>query len=267
MARRRSRSSLKQTIVASFIILFVLGLFGTGGFVLYQKKSEFNDLDPETLCPKSGATSELVVLIDNSDSLTRIQRESIKNKMAKLVKSLPKHGGLKIYEIDINGGSHEPIAKLCNPGNGEGESKIYSNPVYFQKAQQKAFMAIKDSLQEIDKAKTLNTSPIMENIQSISVRDFDSRVEGSKKIIIISDFLQHVPQFSLYTKIPGISDFSKTAYGKAIESDLHDVEVKLYVLNSKNPQQNLNQEKLMKFWKEWFELQGADEVSIDRIIG
>ncbi len=267
MARRRSRSHFKQNFVASFIIILVLGLFGTGGFVLYQKKSEFNDLDPETLCPKSGTISELVVLIDNSDALTKIQRESIKNKMTKLVKSLPKHGGLKIYEIDVNGGLHEPIANLCNPGSGEGESKIYSNPIYFQKAQQKAFDAIKNSLQEIDKAKTLNISPIMENIQAIAVKDFDSRSDVSKKIIIISDFRQHVPQFSLYTKIPVSSDFNKTSYAKAIESDLHDIEVKLYVLNSKNPQQNLNQEKLMKFWKEWFEFQGAEEVSIDRIIG
>lgn len=264
MARRRSRSNVKQNILASFIIALVLGLFGTGGFVLYQKKSEFGDLDPETLCPKSGTNSEIVVLIDNSDTLTKIQRQSIKNKVTKLVRGLPKHGGLKIYAIDIDGGLHEPIAKLCNPGDGTGESKIYSNPIYFKNAQQKAFDAITIAIQEIDQAKTLDSSPIMENIQAISIKDFESRNEGDKKIIIISDFIQHVPAFSLYSKIPLVSDFRKTHYGRTVESDFHDIEVKLYVLNSKS---EVNQQKLMNFWKEWFELQGAEEVTIDKIVG
>lgn len=266
MARRRTKSNLKQNIIAIFIISVVVGLFGLGGFVLFQKKSEFSQLDPDTLCPKS-TISEIVVLIDTSDALNKIQRESIKNKITKLVKSIPKHGGLKIYQIDGNGEMHEPIATLCNPGDGTGESKLYSNPEYFKNAQEKVYKTIKESLNEIDKSKTLNSSPIMENIQAIAVKDFDSRSDIPKRIVIISDFIQHGPEFSMYSKIPVISDFTATAYAKSLESDFHGVEVSLYVLNSKSKNYVINQNKLLKFWNEWFEYQGADEISIERISG
>lgn len=267
MARRRSRTNVSQNIYAAFIILVVLGVFGTGGFVLYNKKNEFNQLDPVTLCPKTGTISELVVLIDNSDSLNKIQHESIKNKITKIVKSLPKHGGVKIYQIDAIGELHEPIAKLCNPGDGEGESKIYSNPTYFKNAQEKVFREVEKSLQEVGKDTTLNSSPIMENIQAICIKDFDSRIEGKKKIIIISDFMQNVPGFSLYAQEPSMHEFRRSIYGKSVESDFHDVEVKLYVLNLKSEKNNVDQDKVMLFWKRWFEGQGAEDISIDRISG
>lgn len=258
-ARRYRAEGEEGPLVKVLVAIgFVVLLAAVGGIAaLYiAKKQEIADLDPETFCPKGGPTSVTSVLIDRTEGISPVQAEALQALIATWVAQVPEHGAFRVYEVGGNGIS-SPKVDVCNPGDVENVNVFTGNQrLTKQRYEAKFIEPIKAMTAGMLTDKKAETSPIMEAVQSIAVRDFGAgRAEKERKLYIVSDLLQHTGDFSLYKKAPDIGAFRKTPYGRKIESDLSGVKTWVYLLSSLSAKQTA---EVGLFWLDWLTFQRAD---------
>jgi hypothetical protein len=243
-------------------VLAVLGIFvvlciaGAIGFVYFGKTKELATLDPDTFCPKSGPTSVTSVLIDRTDGINQVQAEALKTFIINWAHQVPEHGAFRVYEVAGGQGLPAPVLSVCNPGNVENVSVFTGNERMTRERYEAKFMRpVEGLIAGMLTDKESGTSPIMEAVQAMGVREFAPVKGGSLQLIIVSDLMQHTPQFSLYKAVPDMSSFRKSAYGQKIDSDLHGVATRIFLLHSTSPKQTGD---VVQFWLDWLMLQGAD---------
>jgi hypothetical protein len=270
MSKRNHREKNKiQNIFALCLIMCVIAIFLGSTIIYIQKINESKLIDPINWCPKSGPKSNFIVLIDNSDVLNEVQKLFIKIKIKKWSEEIEKHGGFQLYEIDDRTTLYKPTISVCNPGTKESVSQYTANKARADKKYNDIFREPVDTLlDKINKNRVLSTSPIMETIQAISVNNMQYiNKKGTLKIIIISDFIQNTNGFSMYSNLPDFEEFSLSRHSKSIKSELNNVEVELLVLNRESLPPQVNQDKIIKFWKKWIEFQGANVTQIINVPG
>src|SRR5579885_670553 len=264
MTRRRSRKRRAGTASPIQVILTVVAIVGVVAalaavfWFANEKESALMALDRNTFCPKSGPTSETAILVDRTDPLTDIQGEALEREILALANEVPKHGVLNIYEVGVGGSLLNPVVSVCNPGDGTDVSSLDDNPKFWkQRYEQKFVSPIKLMLSQMRLDIEASTSPIMEAVQAIAVRDFGSgSTVERKRLVVISDLLQHVKDFSLYQGVPDFNAFWRGGYGASVRSDLADVHVTIELLH-RRAAASRQTDALGKFWLDWFQAQGA----------
>jgi len=102
-------------------------------------------------------------------------------------------------------------------------------------------------------------------VQAIAVREFAPLKEGAqRRLIIVSDLLQHTPELSLYKAVPDIGAFRRSSYGQRVECDLHGVKTQVHRLNSATAKR---MEEVVPFWLDWLMFQGADIEGLFKVPG
>src|SRR3954462_11108013 len=119
--RRGGQETLALKLIAIAIVVVVLAALGGVFWFVQGRAAQLASLDPETLCPKTGATSQLAVLIDRTDALTEIQGEALRRQITAWAAAIPKHGSFKVYEVGrsgIEGGGAllQPVGAGCDAG-------------------------------------------------------------------------------------------------------------------------------------------------------
>ena len=233
-------------------------LAGVAAFVLFGKSLENADaeIDKQTYCPKNGPTSVTAVLIDRTDGINETQAAALRNFFARWRDDVPVHGAFRVYDVSGGEALPAPILSVCNPVDPANSTSLYGNPEDDIKRYQELFEEPIDAL--IDRmmsTEPAETSPIMEAVQAIAIREFGPEAVEDKQLIIISDLLQHTAGFSLYKQPPDVPSFRKTVYGQKLESELRGVKAWIYLLHSKSGKQT---DELLQFWLDWLMLQGAD---------
>ncbi len=262
MSRRRRRHrgegeiGLGATIgvVAGFaaIACVVAGVM----FYYFQRKEEVASLDPETFCPRKGPQSVTAVLIDRTDGINETQAAALTNFFDDWRDRVPEHGAFRVYEVSGGSGLSQPILSVCNPGGAENACSLdrHLPPMkerYETKFRQPVDALIKDML----RTGTAETSPIMEAVQAIAIRDFGPKTAEDKTLIVVSDLMQHTSDFSLYKQPPDVRSFRSGTHGQKLESDLRGVKTWVYLLHSSSAKQTGD---VVQFWLDWLMLQGAD---------
>jgi hypothetical protein len=239
------------------VIVVLAGLGGVFWFV-QGRAAQMASLDPETLCPKSGPTSQFAVLIDRTDALTEIQGEALKRQVTAWANAVPKHGGFKVYEVGYGGALLKPVVAVCNPGDGSDQSAIDSNPKMWRARYEAKFQApIAAMLDRMKLDEEAKQSPILEGVQAISVRDFGPDApQGPKSLIIVSDLLQNQQGFSLYQGVPAADAFWATPYAASVRSNLTGIHTEIHLLHRLKAAAKQT-DALGKFWIDWLERQGA----------
>src|SRR3569623_1482805 len=120
--RRGGSESLALKLIAVAVVLVVLAALAGVFWFVQGRAAQLAALDPETLCPKSGPTSQFAVLIDRTDALTELQGEALRRQLTAWAAAIPKHGGFKVYEVghagSAGGALLQPVVAVCNPGEG-----------------------------------------------------------------------------------------------------------------------------------------------------
>jgi len=265
MANRRGGGSETLALKAAAIAIVVAVLVGLGGvfWFVQGRAAQLASLDPETLCPKSGPTSQLAVLIDRTDALTEVQGEALRRQITAWAAAIPKHGGLKVYEvghsgIEGSGALLQPVVAVCNPGDGSDQSAIDSNPKMWRARYEAKFQApISAMLERMRLDEEAKTSPILEGVQAIAVKDFGPDAPpGPKTLIIVSDLLQNQQGFSLYQGVPALDAFWATPYAASVRSNLAGIHTEIYLLHRIKAAAKQT-DALGRFWIDWLERQGA----------
>jgi len=261
--RRGGQETLTLKVIAIAIVVIVLAALGGVFWFVQGRAAQLAALDPETLCPKSGPTSQFAVLIDRTDALTEIQGEALRRQITAWAAAIPKHGSFKVYEVGhsgIEGGGAllQPVVAVCNPGDGSDQSSIDSNPKMWLARYEEKFQApISAMLTRMQLDQEAKTSPILEGVQAIAVKDFGPDApQGPKTLIIVSDLLQNQQGFSLYQAVPALDTFWTTPYGASVRSNLTGVHTEIYLLHRMKAAAKQT-DALGKFWIDWLERQGA----------
>ncbi|GAB2176260.1 hypothetical protein [Dongia sp. agr-C8] len=265
MARRRfsrrrggSETLALKAIAIAIVVAVLLGLGGVFWYV-QGRAAQLAALDPETLCPKSGPTSQFAVLVDRTDALTEIQGEALRRQITAWAAAIPKHGSFKVYEVGYGGALLQPVVAVCNPGDGSDQSAIDSNPKMWRARYEEKFQApIAAMLERMRLDEEAKASPILEGVQAIAVKDFGPDApQGPKTLIIVSDLLQNQPGFSLYQSVPPLDAFWATPYAASVRSNLTGIHTEIHLLHRLKAAAKQT-DALGKFWIDWLQRQGAE---------
>ncbi len=238
-----------------FSVIFIVGVLGGVGFYMYSKPKS---ADVATLCPADGPLGHIVVLVDNTDPYSFIQREAFVQALASLSDGVVPEGYLlSVFALGEDFQKNaEPVFEKCNPGSIDGKSELTANLKRIDKRLNDGFrepiLKLEDLLMVQDPAKY---SPVFEMIQLASIKGFRAKnVKGERKLIIFSDMLPNTPDFSMFKGVPDYKSFSSTSYGERSKTDLTGVKVELHYLMKYPKLQNMKQ---LNFWEQYFEDTGA----------
>lgn len=271
---RRSRAERKNHDDQRgwLLILMLLMLSGFLGYFLFLGKQAHRKLETGSLCPLKPLVTDSMtaVIIDMTDRMTVAQRQDFLNQLERLQDEIPQYGQLAIFAVaSTEQELLSPITHLCNPGRGEAVNPWVGNPL---KTEEKWRSGFKEPLTQafdgIMKLRDAPYSPIMESIQSVSLTFFQSPLAQGRprRLIIVSDLLQHTESFNFYKEIPEPSTVLQNPLFQSLRTDLHGIDVELWLLRRLD-QPGFPAARLVTLWESILQMQGARVVRVYNISG
>lgn len=264
---RRARERRLRQVVGT-LVLGTLALVALAG-VAWFEWSRPPAADAATMCPASGPTGQVVLMVDTTDPLTFTQRRAWDVLLKDLVqRRVPRDTLLSVYAVggDFRADA-KPLVELCNPGDGSDRSELTANLQRLRAQYEQRFLqplaAQSDALMN---AAPAERSPLLEAVQLVGIDAFrrHAEVHGPRRLVILSDLLHNTPQYSMYREVPDFAAFSATDYGRHLRADLPGVDVELHVLLTAPRLQTRRQ---LQFWESWFDQAGARVVEVRPIEG
>jgi hypothetical protein len=239
-------------VLGGALTFVALGVLAAGAYV-YATVARPPVLDRTSLCPVDGPRSVAVVLLDSTDAIPDIARREIRTRLIDLAETLPSYELLEIRLLDPPTPGGKVIFSKCNPGDGAGLSEYTANPRLAKQRWQEGFRAPLDAaMEEGFQPLPGKTSPIMATIQRIAVERFTGRnVEDVPKLlVVISDMLEHGPDYSQYSGDLSFARFKASRAYKKVQTDLHGAQVQIYYLQ-RTTGKPINSADHIRFWTDW----------------
>lgn len=240
-----------------------------GFIVAYMSAAgESGKIDHKTSCRKDAPLEIIAIVIDHTDSISPVQKMAIETDLQDIANSSHKSGSIQFYSVSAAAQQVlKPDFTLCNPGNSEQESSISGNKARAAKKFAEKFEnIIQANLGKMLTSETAHSSPIMESIQSVAVTSFLGKrnAHANKRLVLVSDLLQHTPEFSLFKGIPDFSQFQESDQWRSVRADLKNVDVDIFFIHRNGGHQD---PKIKTFWQMYFFQQGAKEVRFHLVPG
>lgn len=260
--KRQRRQRIKNIwgIVIILLVITLIVLSIGGGWYLQQYLITLNN---ETLCPIDGPHALTVILIDQTDSLNIIQQQAIRVRLKEIQMQTPRYGGIMLFLIgDTNRDLLRPIEYICNPGAVTDASPLYQNIHIIEQRWQIFAKRLEQIFNNFIQITAKTHSPIIENIQSIALTNFvTTKLNIPKRLILVSDLLQHSQELSFYQRIPNFSHINSELFHK-LHSPLTGVEIEILYLR-RSTKQAIQSKDLIKFWQQYLESNGG---SLTRVV-
>lgn len=252
--RRRSRNptELRKHLLGGALTVLALGVLAACAYV-YATVARPPTLDRASLCPVNGPHAVTVVLLDSTDEIPDIAKREIRTTLVDMAETLPTYELLEIRLLDPTLPGGRVIFSKCNPGDGSDLSEYTANP---RLAKQRWMDGFRDPLDQALEAGFRpapgKTSPIMATIQRIAVERFTGRnVENvPKSLVIISDMLEHGPDYSQYNGDLTYDRFKHSSAYKKVQTDLHGAQVQIYYIQRQTGHP-INSVDHIRFWADW----------------
>jgi hypothetical protein len=252
--RRRSGNpgELRKHLVGGALTVLALGVLGVGAYV-YATVVRPPALDRSSLCPVNGPHSVTVVLLDSTDEIPEIAKREIRTTLIDMAETLPTYELLEIRLLDPKLSDGRLIFSRCNPGDGSDLSEYTANPRLAKQRRMDGFREPLDQALEAGfRPAPGKTSPIMETIQHIAVERFTGRniEQVRKSLVVISDMLEHGPDYSQYAGDFSFDRFKSSSAYKKVRTDLHGAQVEIYYIQRRTGRP-INSVDHIRFWEEW----------------
>lgn len=226
------------------------------GFFFYQSYAgKPPPVDKVTFCPEK-IDSVTAVLLDATDELGVVQRAAIKSRLDEVKDGLPRRARIDVYAVDnADGRLPRAIFSMCNPGSGEDADALKENARLMKRRWTKDFGAkLSEELDRVLGSKAAKYSPIMESIQAVAVQSFGAsatRDAHEKRLVVVSDMIQSVPQYNQYKAGPSSFEaFARSEYFRKVRADLRGAEVEIHYLRRETSRAVQGKEHLM-FWERY----------------
>jgi len=252
--RRRSSnpSDLRKHVLGAALALLALSALSAGAYV-YTTAARPPVLDRSSLCPVDGPRSVTVVLLDSTDDIPEIAKREVKTSLVDMAETLPTYGLLELRLLDPKVPGGRSIFARCNPGDGSGLSEYTANPLLAKKRWMDGFRGPLDEALQIGFLPLPGKiSPIMETVQRIAVERFTGRAaeEIPKSLILISDMLEHEPDYSQYSGDLSYGRYKASRAYKKFRTNLYGAQVTIYYIQRLSAKP-INSVDHIRFWAEW----------------
>lgn len=264
MPPQSKRKRADRVFAVWAVVLLLTTVAVVVAVALYPREPE---LDAK-LCPSSGPTGHVILLVDATDPFTFTQRKAV----ALLVEQLSDAGRtpqgtlLTVFVLGENvQGSAEPLFERCSPGSGAGKSEFTDNLELWQKRFRSEFEEpLRKKLPEMEAQRAASRSPILQMLQIVGLRYQQVRTAGEKRLIIVSDLLQNSVELSLYRDPPNYDQFRRKQEAQRLRAQLSGVAVEAHMLMNAPV---LQSRQLAKFWEDYFSDVGARLVQLHTLPG
>lgn len=255
----------KRQRVRAFAALGVV-VAALAAFVFLAAPWRAGDYDKKTFCPKDGEYPRTVILIDATDSLGDVQRKSLQESANELRKNLALHewAGVFVLNEDNLAVPKAEIA-LCNPGDESTANPLYQNPREIKRKFEKNFAApLRQTIDGLAALPKQDRSPIIEMVRSVALSsDFDSAQE--RRLIIVSDMLQHTDDYSHYGGAADYDAWRQTAHAKEfLDLSLSGVDVQIWYVKRADLG-GVQTRGHIDFWEKFFNAAGANISGVKRL--
>lgn len=257
--RPRHRSGRGHNNPGWYVAIIVCFGLVVGVGVLANNLISKRKIDEVTLCLHAGKRTRnvTVVLLDLTDPLNATQQARLKTIMANEVSDSSIDTMIALGVVSENPDNWGARFARCKPASGEDASVFYENPAIIAKRYSREFTdPIKKMLDDMLTGESENQSPIMEALQSLisETPDF-TRASGQRKIVIVSDMLQHSDNLSFY-RSQGWDYFTRKNGEQRLAGNLSGVTIKIFRIprsGGKTPSAEITDE----FWTRYFDRQGS----------
>jgi len=256
-SRRAKTADRRNLIVGLLILAGVATVSGLAWSMFRQAKREHPTLVAETECPTAGPAGITVVLVDRTDPISPTTQLDLRNRLKDVAARMPKFGKLYLYALDgASAGISQPLFAKCNPGDASTVDALRNNPAKAQQVFEHEFeKPLTASIAELTAANTGAASPIMEAIQDAALTAFtdpDNKGAASKRLIVVSDFMQNSDHVSFYRTAVSRSP----AAPQALAAPLEGVEVGLLFIQRPD-RSGPSIDELETVWRDYFVQSGV----------
>lgn len=255
-SRRGRGGSGGGNVIWYVAIVVCLALIG-GTVFLSQKLIAKGEIDQATLCHTSGPINVTAILLDLTDPLSETQQARLKTIMANEIASSSVDTMISLGVVSESAANWGARFAKCKPATGEAANGLYENPTIIAARYRHEFTdPIQVTLAGMLEGDVESQSPIMEALQSLisETPDF-TRTSGVRKLMIVSDMLQHSDNLSFYRQ-QGWDFFMAQNGARRLAGNLADVEVE--ILRIPRTGGNLPSNELTEgFWTRYFDKQGS----------
>lgn len=201
-SRHGARASAQGGGTTIYVLgaIVAVGLLAGAIFLMNSTKNEMA-VDPETLCPaETGPLAETVVLFDVTDPLSVVQSNQLMQFLESEFTDAPVGTQFTMGIVSEDPSEWVATAPLCKPRSEKDVSSLTQNVTMVKARYQERFLApLEQNVSRMISASGSNSSPIMESLQAViaSTPGFLT-FEGPRKVILVSDLLQHSDAMSFY---------------------------------------------------------------------
>lgn len=254
---KNSRKSHGSGLIWYAVIAAVVAIAG-GVFFYGNRAAEASAVDPDTLCPRSsGPTSATVILMDLTDPLTETQRLQLRQKLNKEITQAEIGTLFSLGVVSDDAGKWGSQIAVCKPQSEVDANGLIQNPTDIgNRYQEKFLLPLNSALEAMMNASKAKQSPIMESLQAL-VADTPSFVTfgGSRKLILVSDLLQHSDVLSFYRGDDWESFTASKDFARLAKS-LDGAAVSIYAI-PRPAVDNVDQSAVEDFWARYFDFEGS----------
>jgi hypothetical protein len=231
---------------------------------LYPREPELS----ANLCPPSGPTGQVILVIDATDPLTFTQRKAV----AQLVDQMSDPGrtpqgtllSVFVFGADV-ASSADPLFERCSPGSGAGKNELTHNLKLWQQRFREEFeRPLRAKVPQMEASAPAARSPIIQMLQIAALRYQKSNTSGERRLILVSDMLQNTPEMSLYREAMDYEQYRRRPEAQRLRADLQGVIVETHLLMNSPQIQN---RRFLKFWEDYFTDMGARLVEVRTLPG
>ena len=251
MPRPRERGPWFWRSAIGVMLVSVIGLFSVAAF------NAAPALDPETECRADRKDpAHTVLLIDQSDPFSDNDLAWVDELIDAEARALPRFGRLSVV-LPNSAQPFEPMTLYahCSPGSIDDANPILQNPRMIDDTWREHFYApLSETVSETLKTTSQPSSPLFEALYAVGDRaDFQDNREN-RRLVIVSDLMQHSDGFSFYREGADLAAYSDTSLARQLPAfDGVDVVARIV------PRQeyDLPIGELKAFWRSYFDQTGA----------
>ncbi|CAM3292178.1 hypothetical protein SAMN04488021_1114 [Paracoccus aminovorans] len=262
VARRAPRRGLSLPLALGAVaaVALIAGLF------LYQQRTAAAmAIDPQTLCPVAGPKAMTAILIDVTDELAPVQAAKLRALVRQRIDAAEVGTEFSLGMVSDDMGRLGSQVALCKPHSGHDVSAINQNlrivSARYDDDFIKPFNSMFDRMIAASQAKQ---SPIMEGVQAlVSETPGFLTFQGPRRLIVVSDLLQHSGAMSFY-RGENWKSFSASRAAQRLSESLGGVEVELFLIPRPADWKG-DPAVLEDFWVRYFDHQGASAPRVTRL--
>lgn len=283
--RRRRRRSAWNWPQAGGIALVAVAVAAVA--ILWALRPTPEPRHPETLCRLAGSgrvaagreTSQpwrdvrparvTAILVDTTDRVGPISRTDILERLDVLVTASRTDEMMVAYETSAirrdPGSPLPPLLTVCNPGDPDEASEWTQNPTLVRRQFEEGFRRPLERVFSdlVNLREPAAQSPLMENVQAIAVTVLAHHAAIERRLILISDLMQHSEHLSLYSQPLDYDAFDRTAGADAVRTNLRDAAVEILFVQQHEHRRFDGVGRLVQFWERWIDDQGG---RLDRVL-